>query len=225
MIIEFDIPEIPNQSNPFVGYWGSQMLIGHFSDSPRVISLSATFVRCTFSALEDYRSADEHLRAYFGSHDTIKVSESYRSVSRFESCITNVHLAIRAFGALRRRSELTAKARSVINEKKPRFISSAISDRVREVRNTIQHIEDRLANGSLEGDLTYMIQPTGPEVPVDDIEISRQTKKTIDRIKIFEHEVSFRDLAGWIGEMIQYVEKLRTLMPTSWTSTSGSTTD
>ena len=119
MIIEFDIPDVPAPTNPFLGYWGSQLVIGHFSDSAKVITLSSTFVRCVFSAREDYLSAAQHLRTAFQSAREMHLSEIYRSIARFESCITGVYLAVRAFVRLRRRVELSPDARALINCSKP----------------------------------------------------------------------------------------------------------
>ena len=223
MIIDFDIPEIAAPTNPFLGYWGAQAFIGHFSESAVVQTLASTFVRCVFTAWEDYCDADRYLRCTFQPRGgNLNVSDLYRAVSRFESCITGMHLAVRSFRALRKRKELRDHASAaVINAQKPVFLSSAAGGKLALLRNKIQHIEEELAKGTLSGDYTYMIQPTGPEVVLDDSAQPGQTRKTIDRLKILEHEVLFADLADWLREMIVYVDKLRSLMPTGWSSTQG----
>jgi hypothetical protein len=52
-------------TNPFPRYWSSQLIIGHFSDSPKVVALSLIFVCCVFLVREDYLAAIQHLRAAF----------------------------------------------------------------------------------------------------------------------------------------------------------------
>ncbi|RXV64381.1 hypothetical protein D1006_39065 [Burkholderia stabilis] len=151
--IEFDIPDVPAPTNPFLGYWGSQLIIGHFSDSPKVVTLSSTFVRCVFSAREDYLAATQHLRAAFQSTRAMHLSEPYRSISRFEACISGMYLAERAFMRLRRCAELSAESAAVINHEKPAFISAAVRDRLKNMRDTMQHIEELLAKGKLTEDL------------------------------------------------------------------------
>lgn len=47
------------------------------------------------------------------------------------------------------------------------------------------------------------------------------TVLVIDRLRIGEHVVRFEEIVEWLGEMIAYVEKLRSLMPTRWTSSLG----
>lgn len=225
MYIDFDIPDIDAPTNPFLGYWGAQAFIGHFSESAEVQTLTSTFVRCVFTAWEDYRYAGRYLRACFErSEGKLNVSDLYRAVSRFESCITGMHLAVRSFRTLRRRKELRDHATAaVINAQVPLFLRDAASAKIQLLRNKMQHIEDELARGTRSGDYTFMIAPTGPVVPLDDPHQPGQTRKTIDRLKILKHEVLFAELAGWLREMIVCVDKLRSLMPTGWSSTQGPT--
>lgn len=219
--IEFDIPDVPAPTNPFLGYWGAQLIIGHFSDSPKVITLSSTFVRCVFSAREDYLAATQHLRAAYQSTRAMHLSELYRSIARFETCISGMYLAERAFRRLRRCIELSPDSAAVINQQKPGFIAPAVHDRLKAMRDTMQHIEELLAKGKLTEDLPYMVQPTGEEGALTDPEELADTVLVIDRLRIGEHVVCFTEIVEWLGEMIAYVETLRSLMPTRWTSSLG----
>lgn len=224
MLIKFDIPDVPAPTDPFIGYWGKQIFTGHFSDSPIVITLTSTYVRCVFAAREDYLAAAQHLRDAWtpDGNRAMKVSEVYRSITRFEACITGMYLAVRSMRELRKRQELTAREHAVICElkPKPRFLGSA-GELLGKIRNKMQHIEEELSTGKLHGDLPIMIQPTGPEVPVDDPANPKETLKTIDRVRVHEHEVRFVELAGWLGEMVDYVDRLHGLMPVGWNSTDG----
>lgn len=195
-----------------------------FSDNPFVVTLSSTYVRCVFAAREDYLVAAEHLRSVWtpDANGAIKISDLYRSIARFESCITGMHLATRSMRELRKRQDLSARERAVICETKPkpRFLGSA-GELLGKMRNKMQHIEEELAAGMLKDDLPIMIQPTGPEVSVDDPADPKQTLKTIDRLRVREHEVRFADLAVWLGEMVDYVDRLHGLMPVGWNSVDG----
>lgn len=221
MIIEFSIPAITNNQNSFVGYWGKQLFIGSISNSPIINSLASTYVRHTFSALEAYNEAAAHFRDYYNTSNALKISSLYRSISRYESCITSMHLAIRSFSRLRRHSEIPKKARDILNNPKPNFVNSQISDRIVSARNSIHHIEERLANGEFEKELPFFITPTGDEIPYNDGINKNQTKLTIDRVKVLDNEIYFHEIATWIEEMIQYVDKLSSIMP-SQVSSSGS---
>lgn len=219
--IEFDIPDVPAPTNPFLGYWGAQLIIGHFSNSSKVVTLSSTFVRCVFSAREDYLAATQHLYAAFQSTRAMQLSELYRSIGRFETCISGMYLAERAFVRLRRCVELSPESAAVINDETPAFIAPRVRDRLKLMRDTMQHIEELLAKGKLTEDLPYMVQPTGDERPLADPEELADTVLVIDRLRIGEHVVRFEEIVEWLGEMIAYVEKLRSLMPTRWTSSLG----
>lgn len=224
MLIKLDIPDVPAPTDPFVGYWGKQIFIGHFSDNPSVVTLTTTYVRCVFAAREDYLAAAQHLRSVWAPDPdrTMKVSDVYRSISRFESCITGMYLAVRSMRELRKRKDLTARERAVICElkPKPRFVGSA-GGLLGKMRNKMQHIEEELAAGKLKDDLPIMIQSTGPEIPLDDPLNPNATLKTIDRLRVHEHEVRFADLAAWLAEMVDYVDRLHGLMPVSWNSADG----
>ncbi|CAN7790274.1 hypothetical protein LJR034_009042 [Caballeronia sp. LjRoot34] len=224
MLIRFDIPDVPAPTDPFVGYWGKQLFTGHFSYRPFVITLTSTYVRCVFAAREDYLAAAQHLRGAWTSdvNRAMKVSEVYRSISRFESCITGMYLAVRSMRELRKRQELTARERAVICElkPKPRFLGSA-GELLGKMRNKMQHIEEELAAGKLKNDLPIMIQPTGPEVPADDPANPQQTLRTIDRMRVHEYEVRFVELAAWLGEMVDHVDRLHGLMPGGWNPAEG----
>ncbi|RXV64382.1 hypothetical protein D1006_39070 [Burkholderia stabilis] len=68
-----------------------------------------------------------------------------------------------------------------------------------------------------------MVQPTGEEHPQTDPAQLADTILVIDRLRIGEHVVRFTELVQWLGEMIAYVELLRSLMPTRWTSSLDTT--
>jgi hypothetical protein len=129
MLIKFDIPDAPAPTDPFVEYWGKQIFTGHFSDDPLVVTLTSTYVRCVFAAREDYLATAEHLRSVWAPdpNRAIKVSELYRSIARFESCITGMYLAVRSMRELRKRQNLSPRERAVICEwkPKPRYLGSA----------------------------------------------------------------------------------------------------
>ncbi|WP_213781761.1 hypothetical protein [Caballeronia sp. dw_276] len=224
MLIKLDIPDVPAPTDPFVGYWGKQIFTGHFSDNPFVVTLTSTYVRCVFAAREDYLAAALHLHNVWtiDANQTLKVSELYRCIARFESCITGMYLAVRSMRELRKRQDLTVRERAVICElkPKPRFLGSA-GELLGKMRNKMQHIEEELAAGRLKIDLPIMIQPTGPEIPADDPANPKQTVQTIDRLRVHEHEVRFAELAEWLREMVDYVDRLVGLMPISWNSADG----
>ncbi|MBU9198861.1 hypothetical protein KTD33_30505 [Burkholderia gladioli] len=218
------MPDVPAPGEPFVGYWGKQMFLGHFSEKSVVVTLSSTYVRCVFAAREDYLAAGQYLRSFYtpAVNGPMRIGDLYRGISRLESCIGGMHLAVRSMTELRKRKELAERERSVISEttRKPRFLGAA-SDLLRMMRNKMQHIEDELARGRLKGDLPIMIQPTGPEKAVDDPGNPGQVLKTIDRLRVHKYEVRFEELACWLGEMVEYAELLHSLMPISRNSSTG----
>lgn len=66
MIIEFDIPDVPAPTDPFVGYWGKQVFVGHFSEDPFVVSLASRMC-AVFSLPAKITSPPRSTCAAFGS--------------------------------------------------------------------------------------------------------------------------------------------------------------
>ena len=90
----------------------------------------------------------------------------------------------------------------------PHFTKDSIANRIREVRDTIQHMDERVLKGKLPEGKTFMLTATGPETPVLDSDQPNQTRKVIDRLTIGDVEVLFSELAAWLHEMGKCAESI-----------------
>src|SRR5438445_7819032 len=102
MHIAYQIPSIADFPNGFPEYWLESMFNRSISDEYTINSLVSTYVRLVDSALSEYRLGDVQLRDFWDTHTSIKLSAMHKSISHYETCITNMHRAIRCFTRLRK---------------------------------------------------------------------------------------------------------------------------
>ena len=107
---------------------------------------------------------------------------------------------------MRRQKDLPLTLQQALNEERPRFVAAAASDQIRDMRNAIHHLEERVMDGSIEAQETFTLKPDGPETP--HATEPGQTDKTIDRLIIGKQEIMFANLAAWLAEMGRFADKL-----------------
>lgn len=218
MYIEFDLPEISEHASGFPQYWIKTLFIQSPSQRYQINALTSTYVRLVEAALIEYHSGAARLREFWGTHTSLNLGAMNRSVSHFESCISNMHRATNCFRRLRRdRGQDPLPLR--LNVDKAIFATDAVSDRFRIIRNEIHHLEKMVMNGQIAEGQPFSLKPDGPEIP-HPIE-PHQTIKTIDRLAIGTHEVRFSELTTWLTEMANFVVKIADFLPNSSPSVYG----
>jgi len=208
MYVEFDVQDISEYPNGFPGYWLKILFINPISDNYHISSLTTTFIRLVEAAIVEYRLGAQKLKEYWNTHSSINLGAMNRSVSHFESCLSDMHRATNCFMRLRRNIELPEGLRKVLSEQRPRFVADYVSDQLRTFRNEIHHTEAHLMDGRIQQGQPIAVKPDGPEVPHPTEE--NQTVKTIDRLVIGQLELKFSDIAFWLREMGRFAEKIST---------------
>ena len=206
MYIFFDVPEIEEHPNGFPEYWLQVLFINTISPNFQISALTTTYVRLVEAALVEYRLGQTKLKEYWNTHTSVNLSAMHRSVSHFESCLSDMHRAINCFTRLRRHKDLPHGLGLVLNTERPRFVTDQVSDQLRALRNKIHHLDDMIMDGRLQQGQSIALRPDGLEVthPTE----PNQTNKTIDRLVIAQRELKFADLAAWLVEMARLAEKI-----------------
>ncbi len=208
MYIKFDVQDINEFQNGFPGYWLQKLFINPISATCQISSLITTFVRLVEAALVEYRLGAQNLKEYFNTRSSINLGAMNRSVSHYESCLSDMHRATKCFTRLRRNKDLPDDLRRVLSEQRPRFVADYVFERIRSFRNEIHHTEEHLMDGRIPQGQPFAVMPDGPVVPHPTE--ANQTIKTIDRLVIGQLELKFSDLAVWLGEMGRFAEKIST---------------
>jgi len=135
-----------------------------------------SFVRLLNQAIHHYSAAREALavRAKGGSGRTRALFEA---VSHFEACVGCLHRTINFAEAVKRDRNCPIIPRHV------GALSSDARKRIADFRHAIEHLDDRIARGSMPADARKMltIEPNA--------------------IKLGSHSIALRELANWITEL------------------------
>ena len=202
MYVVLELPDIKVNYQVFGGFWLKSMFGGGLSDDYQVRILASTFVRLVESAIREYQMGVAGTKEYWGTHDKIALGAIQQATSHFESCISDMHRAVKCFTRLRRHPNLGVL--STINNRRPNFVSASVHDQLRNARNEIHHMEELVMKGDIVQGRSTAIRADGPEV-VHPSETG-QTIKTIDRLAVGKCEILLRDLADWLLEMAQFCE-------------------
>lgn len=212
MYIEFELPEISEHAPGFPQYWLKTLFIQSPSNRYQINALTSTYVRLVEAALIDYHSGAVRLREFWGTHSSLNLGAMHRSMSHFETCISNMHRATNCFRRLRRdrkQDPLSLK----LNVEKASFAADSVADRFRTIRNEIHHLEEMVMDGRIVDGQPFALKPDGPEAPHPTE--PHQTIKTIDRLVIGTREVRFSELATWLTEMADFATKIAEFLPSS----------
>lgn len=210
MVIEFELPDIQVPTQAISEYWLRYAFVGSPSQSSQVNALANTYMRLCEAAIVEYRLGSIALREVWADPASLGLRTLHRSVSHFESCITDVHRAIAAYRRLRNhraRDPLSLHLADV----KPAFISDQISYQVRAIRDAVHHLEEKVVNGDVAEGQPIALKPDGHELPHPSA--TGQTIKTYDRLAIGPHILKFSELAELLAEMSYVASKVAEFDP------------
>lgn len=205
MYVHIEAPEIVEYASGFPQYWLKSIFIQRVSTHYQVNALASTYVRLVEAAITEYSLGTERLREFWNTHTSFNLGAMHRSMSHFESCLSNMYRAINCYRKLRRNRNQDPLA-VALNIDKPSFATDLIADRVRLMRNEIHHLEELVIEEQLLEGQPFALKPDGPETPHPTE--AQQTIKTIDRLVIGEREVHFFELATWLREMASVAKKI-----------------
>jgi hypothetical protein len=207
MRIKLDLPELTEFQNGFPGYWMSVIFMGNRPDTYHTHAITATYVRSVEAAFFEYRQGRSLVyKTWVDRHpSTIPIGTQNLACSSFEQCLTSMHRCVRCMLRIRGGREVPQALKDLIPTR-PRFVEDRIADRIRGVRDAIQHLEEVVLDGTIPENTPFMLGAVGPERPIP--EEPRQTLKTIDRLQIGNFEITFLELCTWLKEMGQCAEQI-----------------
>ncbi|GAA4796689.1 hypothetical protein [Lysobacter hankyongensis] len=205
MYVYFNIPEIDSRNGDFLNFWLKTIFISPVSSNFQVNALSVMYVRLVEAAFVEYSLGRQSLMEFWSTHTGIALGAMHRSVSHFESCLSNTHRAKQAFSRLRNHAD-NGELRKLLSNPRPNFIQAKFADQIRAIRNEIHHTEDSLMKGLLGSGNPVMLKADGPETvhPTE----ANQTNKLIDRLVVGQQELLFSELATALTEMADYCKKI-----------------
>lgn len=210
MYVEFDLPQIPEQASGFTQYWLKALFIQSPSNRYQINALTSTYVRLVEAALIEYNFGAIQLRELWSTHSSFNLGAMHRSMSNFETCISNMYRATNCFRRLRRDKNPLSQ---MLRAKRANFATDLITGKFRTIRNEIHHLEELVMKEQIADGQPFALKPDGPEIPHPTE--PNQTIKTIDRLVIGTREVRFAELAEWLSEMANYAVHIANFLPSN----------
>lgn len=212
MYVHIEASEIEEHASGFPQYWLKSMFIQTVSTRYQVNALASTYVRLVEAAITEYNLGIVKLREFWNTHTSINLGAMHRSMSHFESCLSNMYRATNCYRKLRRNRDQDPLS-VALNSDRPSFATDPIADKFRLMRHEIHHLEELVMDGRIQEGQPFALKPDGPDVshPTE----ANQTVKTIDRLVIGAREVSFVELAAWLREMASVAERIAQFGPNS----------
>jgi hypothetical protein len=205
MIVRVDIPEITNYPDGFPSHWMNIILLGNRPDAYKVHAIVTTYVRLVEGALVHYWRARNQVLKFWNMHTAIAIGSHNLSSTYFEDCINSMHRAALCMNRMRGNRDVPDDLKGLF-PKRPRFAADAVAKRLRDMRDTIQHMDEKVFNAEIPDGTPFMLLATGLETPVPNSDQPNQTLKVIDRLIIGDQEISFVELATWLTEMGECAE-------------------
>lgn len=212
MYIEFDLPDLSESAGGVPQYWMKTLFVQAASSRYQINALTSTYVRLVEAALIEYQLGALKLREFWGTHTSLNLGAMHRSMSHFETCLSNLYRATNCFRRLRRDRGQDPISRKLSRER-ANFATDPVADRFRLVRNEIHHLEEMIMDRRISEGQPFGLKPDGPEVahPTE----PNQTIKTIDRLVIGEREVRLSEISNWLTEMLSFANKIADYLPIS----------
>ncbi|MGM4960882.1 hypothetical protein ACT4MK_36820 [Bradyrhizobium barranii] len=205
MIVRVDIPEITNYPDGFPSHWMNIIFLGNRPDAYKVHAIVTTYVRLVEGALVHYRQARGQVLKLWNTHTAIAIGSHNLASTYFEDCINSMHRATLCMNRMRGNRDVPDDLKALFR-KRPRFAADTVAKRLRDTRDTIQHMDEKVFNAEIPDGTPFMLLATGLETPVLDSDQPNQTLKVIDRLIIGDQEISFVELATWLTEMGECAE-------------------
>ncbi len=212
MYVSIELPEVTEYPKGFPQYWLKSIFARAVSGNYQVNALASTYVRLVEAALREYRLGGEMLRESWGTHDSFNLGAIYRSVSHFETCLSNMYRAINCYRRLRRHQSRDPLCLA-LNDKRPAFATASVADQIHAMRHEIHHLEELLMDGRVQESQPTALLPDGPEAPHPTE--PNQTVKSIDRLVIGGRELKFSHLATWLTEMARCADRIAEFEPSN----------
>jgi hypothetical protein len=198
MYVEFNLPTVPKPCTAVSNYWLRYFFVGSLSQNHQINALANTYMRLVEAAIIEYGLGSGALREVWDDHTSIGLGPMHRAISHFESCLTDMHRAINAYRRLRRHKAIDPFSR-YLADPKPAFATDGIAGPVRQMRDEIHHLEEKVVDGRISEGQFIALKPDGPEVPHPTEQ--GQTVKTFDRLVIGSRELTFSSIATVLQEM------------------------
>ncbi len=210
MDVIISLPTGPKVLSSQSHYWTQYLFRGSPSELYEINALASTYMRLVEAAVAEYQLASIALREFWANHYSLGLPLIHRSISHFETCVSDVHRAIDTYRRLRNH-----KSRDPLSiylaDHKPAFVSDSVASRFREVRDAIHHLPEKIGKGEVVEGQFIALKPDGLEVPHPTE--AGQTNKTFYRLVIGPYELTFEEISRTLTELSATTKHIAKFQP------------
>jgi hypothetical protein len=220
MYVNIALPPAPAVLTAVPHYWTQFVFAGSLSELYEINALATTYMRLVEAAVAEYQLASTALREFWANHNSLGLPMMHRSISHFETCVSDVHRAIDAYRRLRSHKARDPLSLHLANHN-PTFVSDSVASRFRKVRDAIHHLPEMIGKGQVTEGQFIALKPDGPEEA--HATEPGQTIKTFDKLVIGPHELLFADIARTLEELAATTEHIVQFRPdrTRWATNAA----
>jgi hypothetical protein len=203
--VELQLPELSEFPEGFPEYWLNLLFSGDRPKEYHIYAIVTTYIRLVEAAFREYRTARSLVHDFWNGHEALHFGSALSASAHFEHCLTDMHRAVCCMIRLRGHRDTSQAMKDLIRDK-PNFGAKRVADRIRGMRNTIQHLDEQVLDGRVPENTPFAVIATGKETPIP--EESGQTLKRINVLRIGSTDITFQELCSWLREMGKYAERL-----------------
>jgi hypothetical protein len=138
-----------------------------------IYGMVVNFIRLVDQAACSYNMARDSLMKYANTHDAIAWGRVISACTQLELCTGSAYRAL-VFAEAICKNRLTPAGLRDCFPTKCRFIPKSTIEALRDLRNTVQHLEEELRCGKITEGKAIMIYPTSTAVELGDARLSYQ---------------------------------------------------
>lgn len=128
MYLTINAPAIDEYRKGFPNFWLNGIFGKPFTNNAQVNALAVTYIRLVEASILEYHLGVEKISEYFATSASINLGAAHRSISHFESCLSNMYRASNAFRRLRRIDDPLSRALNAAG--RPAFATDAVDTRL-----------------------------------------------------------------------------------------------
>jgi hypothetical protein len=164
--------------------------------------LAQQFARFCDQAIRDYNEARVQFEEFFATHDSIAVGSLMLAKGYFESCVINIHMALRYLSVISKSPHVSQKVKS----KMARDMKLALryQKSIKNFRDAVLHSEEYILSNSGQINTDRILKIEGGTVKKGDDMI-----RTFDHLRIEDHTLTFSEMISAIRRIHSLANKMK----------------
>jgi hypothetical protein len=174
MQLVFNIPDLSHLLSRSTSFAMQRFFTSGGPQGREAYALVMNFVRLVDLAVSEYESGRLAILQFANSNGDFRLSSAIRSSAHFEVSIDALKRAINHLKAIRGNATVSQALKDFL-PRGIRLISGEVEGKVTDIRDAIQHLEERIQKGEIIEGQSFALQPT-----CDDLQLGSRNLRYIE---------------------------------------------